>query len=125
MGGHLQDGVDRLLLGRIDERAGIHHDDVGIFGAGGDLRAVVRQQAHHDFGVDQVFGASEGDKAHLFRGIGFVVRGATGDFVSSMESSYFSIFGGHLAAGIVRLEPLKELGQASGAAAEWPKRASS
>ena len=31
---HLQDGVDRLLLGSVDERAGVDDDDVGVFGAG-------------------------------------------------------------------------------------------
>ena len=30
---HFQDGVDRLLLGAGDERAGVDHDHVGFFGA--------------------------------------------------------------------------------------------
>ncbi len=36
--GHLQDGVDRFLLGAGDERAGVDHDHVGVFGAGDQLR---------------------------------------------------------------------------------------
>jgi len=62
---HLEDGVDGLLLGGVDEAAGVDDDDLGVFGAGGELGTVVVEQAHHDFGVDEVFGAAEGDEAYL------------------------------------------------------------
>ena len=62
---HLEDGVDGLLLGGVDEAAGVDDDDLGVFGAGGEFGAVVMEQAHHDLGVDEVFGAAEGDEADL------------------------------------------------------------
>ena len=65
--GHLEDGVDRLLLRAFDERAGIDDDDVGVFGAAGEFGAGAGQQAHHDFAVDEVFGAAQADEAHLLR----------------------------------------------------------
>ncbi len=62
---HLEDGVDGLLLGGVDEAAGVDDDDLGVFGAGGELGSVVVEQAHHDLGVDEVFGAAEGDETYL------------------------------------------------------------
>ncbi len=67
---HLEDGVDGLLLGGVDEAAGIDDDDLGVFGAGGELGSVAMEQAHHDLGVDEVFGAAEGDEAYLGAGGG-------------------------------------------------------
>ena len=60
---HLEDGVDGLLLGGVDEAAGVDDEDVGVFGAGGELRAAAMEQAHHDLGVDEVLGAAERDEA--------------------------------------------------------------
>jgi hypothetical protein len=62
---HLEDGVDGLLLGGVDEAAGVDDDDLGVFGSGCELGSVVVEQAHHDLGVDEVFGAAEGDEAYL------------------------------------------------------------
>ena len=71
---HLEDGVDALLLGRVDEGAGIDDQDLGVFGALGELGAVVVQEAHHHFGVDEILGAAERDEADLGarRGLGLV-----------------------------------------------------
>jgi hypothetical protein len=66
---HLEDGVDGLLLGGVDEAAGVDDDDLGVFGAGGELGAVVVEQAHHDLGVDEVFGAAEGDETDFGAGV--------------------------------------------------------
>ena len=55
---HLEDGVDGLLLGGVDEAAGVDDEDFGVFGVGGELAAGVVEQAHHDLGVDEVFGAT-------------------------------------------------------------------
>ena len=60
---HLKDGIDALLLGGVDEGAGVDDEDLGVFGALGQLGAVVVKQAHHDLGVDEVFGAAERDEA--------------------------------------------------------------
>ena len=62
---HLEDGVHGLLLGGIDEGAGVDDDDVGVGGGLGQRGAVVVDQAHHDLGVDEVLGAAEGDEADL------------------------------------------------------------
>ena len=62
---HLEDGVDGLLLGGVDEGAGVHDEDVGVFGGRGELGTVVMQEAHHDFGVDEVFGTAKGDEAYF------------------------------------------------------------
>ena len=67
---HLEDGVDGLLLGGVDEAAGVDDDDLGVFGAGGELGSVVVEEAHHDLGVDEVFGAAERDEAYFGAGVG-------------------------------------------------------
>jgi len=64
---HLEDGVDGLLLGGVDEGAGVDDDDFGVFGAGCEVGAVVVEQAHHDFGVDEVFGQPRETKPTLGR----------------------------------------------------------
>ena len=97
---HLEDGVDGFLLGGVDEGAGVDDEDVGVFGAGGELGAAAMEQAHHDLGVDEVLGAAERDEA--YRG-GFVRLGS-GDWVSGAAPSsrvedrltvlYFSRVGG-------------------------------
>ena len=69
---HLEDGVDGFLFGAVDEGAGVDDEDVGVFGAGRELGAAAMEQAHHDLGVDEVFGAAERDEA--YRG-GFYLGG--------------------------------------------------
>ena len=59
--------VAGLLLGSVNKRAGIHDDDISVFGVRRDLRSVPRQQPHHDLAVNQVLRAAEADKAD-FRG---------------------------------------------------------
>ena len=61
---HLEDGVDRLLLRFVDERAGIYHQNVGRLRAIGKLRARLIKQPHHDFTVDQVLGAAQAHEAN-------------------------------------------------------------
>jgi hypothetical protein len=67
---HLEDGVHGLLLGRVDEAAGVDDDDFGVFGPGGELGSVVMEEAHHDLGVDEVLGAAERDEAYFGAGLG-------------------------------------------------------
>ena len=55
---HFEDGVDGLLLGGIDEGAGVDDEDIGLVDMGGEARAGAIEQAHHDLGVDEVFGAA-------------------------------------------------------------------
>src|SRR5579863_7083504 len=61
---HLEDGVDRLLPGRVDEAAGVDDEDFGVLGARGKARAGAVEQAHHDLAVDEVLGAAQRNKAH-------------------------------------------------------------
>jgi hypothetical protein len=46
---HFEDGVDGLLLGGIDEGAGVDDEDFGVFEAVGEAGAGAVEQAHHDF----------------------------------------------------------------------------
>ena len=62
--GHFEDGVDGLLLGGVDEGTGVDDEDFGFFGMGGEAGAGAVEQAHHDLGIDEVFRATERDKAH-------------------------------------------------------------
>ncbi len=72
---HLEDGVDRLLLGRIDEAAGVDDDDFGVFGTRRQLSTIMVKQPHHDFGVDEVFSGSRGRRSLPWGGFGQGFRG--------------------------------------------------
>lgn len=69
----LQDGVDGLFFGGLNEAAGVDDDDIGIGVAlmgGGDVVAV--ELTEEDFAVNEVFGAAEGDDADaVVAGFGF------------------------------------------------------
>ena len=67
---HLKDGVDGLLFGGVDEGAGVDDEDFSVFGGVGEARTGAVKQAHHHFGIDEVFGAAEGDEADFRRGGG-------------------------------------------------------
>ncbi len=56
---HLADHAERLLPGGVDEPAGVDDDQVGLLGVGDEHVAVLRQQAEHPLGVDQVLRAAE------------------------------------------------------------------
>jgi hypothetical protein len=66
--GHLEDGVNRFLLGLVDERAGIDDEDVGILRIAGQLMARLLGEPEHDLGVDEVLRAAEGDHSNLHCG---------------------------------------------------------
>ena len=55
----LADGVERFLLGAVDETAGVDDDHIGAFIAGDDVVAFQFQLGEDAFGVDQGFGAAE------------------------------------------------------------------
>jgi hypothetical protein len=65
---HLEDGIDGLLLGGVDEGAGVDDDDLGVFGLGSKFASGLVEEAHHDLGVDQVLGAAERDEADFGTG---------------------------------------------------------
>ncbi len=61
--GHFQNRVDRLLLGPVDERAGIHHDHVGGRHVGGNQMPPPLQRSQHHLGIDEILRAAQADKA--------------------------------------------------------------
>ena len=63
--GHLEDGVDRLLLGRVDERTRVHHEHVGLAGLARDLVPGTFGKPQHHLGIDEVLGAAEGNKSNF------------------------------------------------------------
>ena len=69
---HLKDCVDGLLLGRLDEAAGVDEDDLRLGGIVDDLVAPVAQHAQHVFRIHQIFRAAQGNHAH--GGAGAVVH---------------------------------------------------
>ncbi len=54
-----QDGVDRVLLRRVDEAAGVDDEDVGV-GLVGELPVARTQAGSQLFGVDLVAGTAKG-----------------------------------------------------------------
>src|SRR6185437_541948 len=62
---HLQNRVHRFLLSRIDRRAGIHDNDVGLIGPRGNLRPRPVQQAHHNLAIHQVLRTPQAYKTDL------------------------------------------------------------
>ncbi len=64
--GQLQDGVHRLLAGRLDEAAGIDQQQIGGGGRTRHLPARPGEPPQHDFRVHQVLGAAQGDGVDRF-----------------------------------------------------------
>jgi hypothetical protein len=60
---HFEDGVDGFLFRGVNEGAGVDDEDFGVFRAGCEACAGAVEEAHHDLGVDEVFGAAERDEA--------------------------------------------------------------
>ena len=63
--GHLEDRVDRLLLGFVDERAGVDDEHVGVGGIAGELMPLFLGEPEHHLGVDEVLGAAERDHSNF------------------------------------------------------------
>ena len=64
-GGQLQDVLDGLALGGVDEAAGVEHRHVRPLRVGHQLIPGIPGQGHHLFGIDQILGAAQGDKCNL------------------------------------------------------------
>ena len=62
-----QDGVDAFLLGGIDEGTGVNDHNIGGGGIVRNLDSAFNERAEHDFGIDKIFGAAEGNKPHAHR----------------------------------------------------------
>ena len=57
--GHLQNRIHRLLLRRGDKAACVNDQHVRFVGSRRHFVSVLRENAHHDLTVDEVFGASQ------------------------------------------------------------------
>ena len=64
----VDDRVDRLLLRRVDEAAGVDDDHVGVIELGRELTAVIREQREIALAVDRVLVAAKRDEADLHSG---------------------------------------------------------
>ena len=60
---HFKEGGDGLLLGGLDEAAGVDDDDLGPGRVIDDLIAVRGEVAEHLLGIDAVFAASQGNES--------------------------------------------------------------
>ena len=63
--GHLEDGVDRLLLRLVDEGAGVDHQHVGGRGIARQLMPRLLREPEHDLGVHKVLRTAEGDHSNF------------------------------------------------------------
>ena len=61
-------GVDRLLLGRPDEGAGVHDQHIGRIGVEHHLVPGPGEDAEHHLGIHLVLGTAEGEHVHASRG---------------------------------------------------------
>ena len=62
-----ENGIDGLLLGRVDERTGVHNEHVGFVRLGGDLHAALQDAAQHHFRVGKIFGTAKADETDFDR----------------------------------------------------------
>src|SRR5207245_3406280 len=58
----VEDGVDGLLLGGLDEAARVHHQHVGRLGVQDELVPAAGEHAEHHLAVDPVLGTAEGEE---------------------------------------------------------------
>ena len=63
--GSLEDGIDRLLLGGLDEAAGVDNQCLGLAGILRQLVAAGLEQSHHDLAVNQVLRAAQANESDL------------------------------------------------------------
>ena len=76
LGHGLADGVEALLLGGVEEAAGVDDDDIGAGVVAGDLVALGAQARDDALAVDERLGAAERDEADLGRGFAARAGGA-------------------------------------------------
>jgi hypothetical protein len=62
----LQDGADGFLLGRLDKRARVHNQHLGVARVERDVEPRAHQGTEHQLAVSEVFGATQSQKMNLF-----------------------------------------------------------
>ena len=95
LGHRLADGVEALLLGRVEEAAGVDHHHVGAGVVGRQLVALGAQLGDDALGVDQRLRAAERDDADARRGLGL----GAADFGRGLGGRPAGSFGGGLRHG--------------------------
>jgi hypothetical protein len=75
------DGAGTLPLGHVYERAGVHDEHVRFLFMRRHFHAGLAEVADHDFAVDEIFGAAEGNHPDF----GFANGGRHGTGASSRE----------------------------------------
>jgi hypothetical protein len=83
---HLENGVDRLLPGFIDERAGVDDEHVGVGRVPGELMTGLLREPEHDLGVDEVLRAAEGYHSNLHG-----ENGVGGHFLRTLQRALGSV----------------------------------
>jgi hypothetical protein len=59
--------VDRFLLRRVDEAAGVHENDIGVVCVGGETRAAILELSDIPLRIDRVLVAAQRDQRELHR----------------------------------------------------------
>ncbi len=113
-GGRVQDGLDRLALGRLHERAGVDDHGVGLLGVGHDPVPGGGQQPGGVLGVDLVAPAPQGDDRHRRRRLGVGLGHRRALLVAVNAATTLPA-----AAGIGRVGPRR---RGSGGTRPWPFR---
>ncbi len=85
--GHLQDGVDALLLGRVDEAAGVHDQHLRRPGVGGEGIAEAAEQAQHPLRIHLILGTAKADDAYLHSFSSSSSQGAASSSEAASSSS--------------------------------------
>ena len=62
-GGGFEDRIDALFLRGVDERTGVDDDHIGSRSVVGHFNAILEEGAEHDFGIDEILGAAQGNQA--------------------------------------------------------------
>ena len=91
--GQVQDGVHRLLAGRLDEAAGVDQQEIGGLRLTRHLPARPGEPPQHDFRVHQVLGAAQTDGKD---GFGFLMPG----FGSGFRVLGFEVFSAFMSTGV-------------------------
>ncbi len=94
LGQGLADGVEALLLGAVEEAAGVDDHDVGAGVVGGDLVALGAELGDDALAVDQRLRAAERDEADLRRGFGRAQGGRSGRSLPVFWRSFAALKGG-------------------------------
>src|SRR5258707_7023833 len=66
---HIEDGIDGFFFSGADKAASIYQDNVSELGLAHHFEIVLVQQPGHDFGIDQVTGASQTDNVEFLFGL--------------------------------------------------------